>query len=638
MSLKVLGLLSVLFMAPGIGACSQSAAEKSATRSDAHDGVFGATVPIAPQILVDQFGYRPDDAKVAVVRNPQVGFDKDAKFEPGTQYEVRRAGDGAIVIRGPVRAWNGGSLEASSGDNGWWFDFSEVNVPDRYFVYDVQKKVRSPTFSIHRAVYRSVLVAAVRTFYYQRSGFAKRTPFADPCWSDTAAYLGANQDGQAHDVTDRENPAKIRDMSGGWFDAGDTNKYVTFAGQAVHQLLTAYSEHPRVFTDDFNIPESGNGLPDLIDEVKWEVDWLKKMQYADGSVALKVGAIKQNLPSPPSSDKLPRFYVPACTSSTIAAAGIFAHASFVFSQFAPLQGYAADLKSRAVSAWKNYASAPDKQTACDQGIVLAGRADWSIVDQQAYATEAAIYLFSVTGEQVYQDYVKAHYREMRPYRDIGWSRYQPDQGESLLFYTSLKGAEPALRRSILGDKANDVRLGSQVYGFQPNDDLYRAFLHDPQYHWGSNAQRANYGNSNVDVDTYAPLTQNTANYQRRAIEILHYFHGVNPFGMTYLTNMYSLGATRSANEIFHSWYQTKTKWSDALTSECGPPPGYVPGGPNVNAAKDGVPASISPPTGQPAQKSYKDWNGIWPDASWSVTEPGIYYESAYIKLLSAFVN
>ncbi len=44
----------------------------------------------------------------------------------------------------------------------------------------------------------------------------------------------------------------------------------------MHQLLTAYAEHPAAFTDDFNIPESGNGLPDLIDEVKWEVDWLKK--------------------------------------------------------------------------------------------------------------------------------------------------------------------------------------------------------------------------------------------------------------------------------------------------------------------------------------------------------------------------
>jgi hypothetical protein len=167
--------------------------------------------------------------------------------------------------------------------------------------------------------------------------------------------------------------------------------------------------------------------------------------------------------------------------------------------------------------------------------------------------------------------------------------------------------------------------------------LYRAFLNDQQYHWGSNNPRANYGNTNLDVVAYSIDPRNSTGYRRRALEMLHYFHGVNPFGMTYLTNMYSLGATLSANEIFHTWYQTKTKWSDARLSECGPPPGYVPGGPNANAAHDGVPSSLSPPTGQPAQKSYKDWNGIWPDSSWAVTEPAIYYQSAYIKLLSAFV-
>jgi hypothetical protein len=102
--------------------------------------------------------------------------------------------------------------------------------------------------------------------------------------------------------------------------------------------------------------------------------------------------------------------------------------------------------------------------------------------------------------------------------------------------------------------------------------------------------------------------------------------------------MYPYGATASANEIYHVWFAANSRWSDAKTSPCGPPPGFVPGGPNAAAAKDGVPARLSPPAGQPPQKSYKDWNGGWPDSSWAVTEPGIYYQSAYIRLLSAFVQ
>lgn len=600
-------------------------------------GVEGPVVS-SRHILVDQFGYRPTDQKVAVIRSPQVGFDANDTFQPGSKYEVRRADDGKVVFEGAPVAWEGGLVEASSGDKGWWFDFSKVTAPGRYLIVDIERKEGSAPFTIDPQVYRNVLKAAIRTYFYQRSGFAKRAPYAEPCWTDGVSYAGPDQDGEARDVTDRGNRAKIRDMSGGWFDAGDTNKYVTNAMQPVHQLLGAYQDNSEVFTDDFNIPESGNRIPDLIDEVKWETDWLKKMQFPDGSVALKLGEIVYASASPPSSDSNARYYIPSCTSATIAAGGMFAHASYVYRGFPALASDADDLKARAISAWKNYQAAPSHQIHCDTGVVHAGKADQSLEEQNATAAEAAIYLFAITGDAAYDEYLKSHYREMRPYKDIGWSRYNPDQGEALLFYTTLPNADPVLKKAILADKLKDAQAGNQIYGFDPRDDLYRAFLHDAQYHWGSNNPRANYGNTNLDVIRYRIPVADSDAYRRRALEVLHYFHGVNPFGMVYLSNMYSLGATRSVNEIFHAWFQADTKWSDAKTSRCGPPPGFVPGGPNANAAKDGVPTRLAPPTGQPPQKSYKDWNTGGPDSSWAVTEPAIYYQAAYVKLLSAFVQ
>ena len=208
----------------------------------------------------------------------------------------------------------------------------------------------------------------------------------------------------------------------------------------------------------------------------------------------------------------------------------------------------------------------------------------------------------------------------------------------MLFYASLPQAKPALAQAIRADKAADVRAGNQIYGFNADDDLYRAFLHEAQYHWGSHNPRANYGNTNLDAVTYGLASAAASSYRARALGILHYFHGVNPLGIVYLSNMQSHGATTSVNEIYHVWFAAGTRWSDARTSQCGPPPGYVPGGPNAAAARDGVPAGMSPPSGQPPQKSFKDWNHGWPDSSWAVTEPGIYYQSAYIRLLSAFVN
>jgi len=622
-----------LVLAAALGAAA-GAAEATPGLTDAD--AAAAALPLDHHILVDQFGYRPGDPKVAVIRTPHAGFDAADVFAAGARYEVRRAGDGAVVASGKPAPWNRGEVEESSGDSGWWFDFSALKEPGRYVVVDVDRGVRSPVFAVYQHVYRKVLQAAMHTFYYQRSGVAKKPPYAAACWSDEAAYVGPGQDTEARDITDRDNRAKTRDMSGGWFDAGDTDKYVTFAAQPVHQLLTAIERHPAVFGDDTGIPESGNGVPDVVDEVKWEIDWLKKMQFDDGSVALKLGETVAVPASPPSSDTQPRFYVPACTSATIAAAGMFAHAAVVFGRFDALAPEAKDLSARAVRAWNNYQAAK-KQTHCDTGAVRAGNADLNEEDQDSLAVEAAVYLFAASGDASYAKYLKSHHEDAHPYHDQGWSRYKADQGEALLYFTTLPQADAKLKKTILGDKTSDVKAGNQIYGFAPGDDLYRAFLHDPQYHWGSNNPRANYGNTNLDAVDFK-TGPDPASYRTRALEMLHYFHGVNPFGMVYLSNAYALGATSSANEIYHTWFQPGTRWSDALKSECGPAPGFVPGGPNANAVQDGVPAKIAPPANQPRQKSYRDWNANWPDSSWAVTEPGIYYQSAYIRLLSALAE
>jgi endoglucanase len=617
-------------------ACSGAVSAQSAGRPD--PPAASGQVRFDHHILVDQFGYRPADPKVAVIRDPQSGYDSGDRFAPGPIYQLRSADDGRVVWSGAPVAWNSGAVEASSGDRGWWLDFSAVTAPGNYFVYDSQRNARSAAFQIGQRVYENILRAAVRMYFFQRSGFAKRPPFVEACWEDEPAYLGPKQDSEAHDVTDRNNPAKVRDLSGGWFDAGDTNKYVTFAASAVHQLLTAYQENPGAFTDDFGIPESGNGIPDLLDEVKWETDWLKKMQYPDGSAALKVGDIVYVPAAPPSSDHSPRYYVPSCTSGTIAAAGMFAHAAYVFGGIGGLAQESVELKGRAIAAWNNYHGVTPKQTHCDDGVVHSAVADWSEADQNAAAVVAAIYLYAITGDAAYDDYIGRHYRELTPYTQDGWSRYRPEQGEALLFYTTLPHAHAGLARTIRADKLNDAKSDSPIYGFNGKDDLYRAFLLDQQYHWGSNNPRAQYGNTNMDVVRYDLDRAHAASYETRALEILHYFHGVNPFAMVYLSNMSRYGATQSANEIYHTWYWQGTKWSDARSSACGPAPGYVPGGPNAHAVKDGVPAALVPPAAQPPQKSYRDWNAAWPESSWVITEPAIYYQAAYVKLLSRFAQ
>ena len=108
--------------------------------------------------------------------------------------------------------------------------------------------------------------------------------------------------------------------------------------------------------------------------------------------------------------------------------------------------------------------------------------------------------------------------------------------------------------------------------------------------------------------------------------------------MVYMTNMYSLGATRSANEAFSQWFAPGSRWSNALESECGPVPGYMTGGPNASALENGVPRELVPPVGQPPQKSYRDWNAHGAQASYAITEPSVSIQANYVKVLSAFVE
>lgn len=407
------------------------------------------TQSVQKYITVDQFGYRSGDKKIAVIKNPQVGLDSAVHFTPSVTIQLRKVeGDLAVANLSPV-AWNSGATHVQSGDKGWWLDFSSVTTPGTYYLLDVIQNVRSPIFKIEDNVYKEILKTAVRTYFYERSGFAKATPFAESCWTDSAAYLKPDQDSQAEDLRHYKTPGSFpslkRDLSGGWFDAGDMNKYTTFAAKPVSSLLTAYTENPTVFTDDFNIPESGNGIPDVLDEVMYELEWVKKMQNADGSLALKVGKIYETpvvaSSAPPSKDTDIKYYIGECTSSTIAGASMFSHAAYVFRNIPALQVEATLLQSRAISAWNNYLikyNANSLETNCDDTTIHAGDADIGTIDEQkAEAVIAAVYLFALTGDSAYENYISANYSRTRPFNDMGWSRYSHDQGDALLVYTQL---------------------------------------------------------------------------------------------------------------------------------------------------------------------------------------------------------
>ena len=606
----------------------------------------------SPFIRVDQFGYFPTSNKVAVISNPQQGFDANQSFSPGQQYQVRRWDDHEVVFAGAPEAWNGGKTHAQSGDQGWWFDFSAVTAPGTYYVYDTQNQVGSSRFDIGKNVYDKVLEQAIRMFYYQRVNYAKQAPYAGK-WTDGASFEGPNQDRAAHSVNDRDNPQSARDLHGGWYDAGDLNKYTTFTFEPLTQMLEAYRMNPKVFKDNYNIPESGNGVADLLDEIKYELDWLTRMQDATSTdgLLLKVGTVGFGGGFPPSQNNEPRYYVGECTSATITGAAVFAISGLVYQSLpsSVLQAYGQDLIARAERAWVRARATTQNytvfETDCDVvgvnglPIVRAGDADDNEQKQKDKLVTAAAYLYEATGRAEYRTYVETRYSQATGFRvnspNLSWP-YATSNAFAMLRYTILPNVSSDVAQTITNRKAKSEPEHS-LEDYRAEKDLYRAHMEDRAYHWGSNQIRANSGNVLMDFHTFGINDSDKAQYREAAEQYVHWLHGVNPLGLVMLSNMYDYGAERSANEMAHAWFADGTKYDNAQTSELGPAPGYVTGGPN----KENYPLNQvnppRPPFGQPQQKSYRDWNTD-EEESYAITEPGIYYQGSYVALLSRLIS
>jgi endoglucanase len=596
---------------------------RAAPTDVAHGGASSApgavAIPVLPPVTshihVDQFGYLPDEQKVAVVSDPKKGANSGDHFNVGASLELRQVADGNVVYRGPAEPFKGGKTDAISGDRGWWFDFSAVRQPGEYFVFDPKSGVRSHVVRIGPGVYRDVLRAAVRVFYYQREATAHAAPCAEAPWQEGPAFL---QDREVRAIWAKKDPATARDLSGGWMDAGDTNKYPPFLSETIHPLLYAWHANPAAFTDDFNVPESGNGLPDLLDEVKWELDWLAKMQDADGGVFIKMGTVEFGASWPLSTDRHPRYYGPKCSGSTIVTAGVFAHAARVFGQFAPWRAFSVELAGRAERAWAWYTTHP-RSYDCDSGEIKAGSANLNADEQDRAEAVAAMHLWALTGKPAYHEAFKKQVGAMRQLSDKVWSPYEMGAAEALLDYLALPGADPTVSARIsrrLTESMNTPLFMPQ----DGNDELYRAWMADTCYHWGSNRIRACHGIVATAAVDYNLAGAREAQLRQRALNLLHMFHGVNPLDLVYLTNMGRCGAETSVRQLYHEWFRGE------------PPPGYVVGGPNKDYG-----GSIEWIKRQPPAKAYLDTNKGWPENSWEMSEPGIYYQACYIRLLADFV-
>jgi hypothetical protein len=614
---------------------------------------------LSPFITVDQFGYLPDADKVAVLRDPVAGHDAALEYSPGERLEVVSVTDGKVVFEGAPVTWNEGRVDDMSGDRAWWFDFSTVQAPGRYYVLDSENAQRSPEFSIGQDVYKPVLREALRVFFYQRAGFPKKPPYADPAWQDDASHLGPGQDGEARLYSARDDASTELDLSGGWYDAGDFHRYTAWAANNVITMSHAWLENPQAWDDAAGIPESGNGIPDLVDEILFGLEWQKKMQDGAGGAGL-LSILDVDEASPPSSAKGPSVYGPATANASLVGAASFAIAAIAVDKLPgeSWDDYSKDLVRRAEAAWQWAVENPDAQFRNNEGDAVGVGYGQQETDDEGRARSkrrAAVYLFAATGKPEYHDYVRKAYRETPVIRDAGQiETYGERESMTMLYYTTLPGADAGIAAEIREHYQKAMQGEHTARAVVEGRSAYRAYMPPAHFRWGSNREISRQGQLHLNLLLYDFDAPAAYDAREVGLGVLHYIHGVNPQGMTYLSNMYAVGATRAPNEFYHLWYMDGSpRWDRVGVSEFGPAPGFLVGGPNpnydraeccpnscdtpeVNAACDSE--SIVPPKNQPILKSYKDFNTSWPINSWEVTENHNEYQVAYLRLLSNFVG
>ena len=302
-------------------------------------------------IHLNQLGFLPNRPMLAVVTG------KDA-----TRFEVVRQGDAQVVFAG---ALSDTAFWKPAGESVKIADFSKIGSPssdDALYRIRLDTGVLSAPFKISNRLYDDVLAASIKAYYFNRAGAALeathagqfKRPAGHP---DTVVYI--------HDsAKSKDRPVgTVISSSKGWYDAGDYNKYIVNSGITVFTLLKALENHEAVFADlNLNIPESQNRIPDLLDEIRWNLDWMETMQDPfDGGVYHKLTTLKFTLkPGMPHSKYQKRYVVQKGTAATLDFAAVMALSARVFSKYRSVFPNASDrYKKAAIRAWRWAKAHPD---------------------------------------------------------------------------------------------------------------------------------------------------------------------------------------------------------------------------------------------------------------------------------------
>lgn len=558
-----------------------------------------------PRVRVNQVAYLPSGPKNAtLVTDATTKLPWQLKNAAGTT-----VAHGWTVPRG---------VDASSGQNVHSLDFGAYRTRATGLTLVADGETSRP-FDIGTAAYERLSLDAVKYYYTQRSGTAIRDDLR-PGYGRAAGHVGVAPNQGDTDVPCQPGICDYRlDVSGGWYDAGDHGKYVVNGGIATWELLSTYEralhtrtgEPSRLGDGTLVLPESGNNVPDVLDEARWELDFLLKMQVPDGQPLAGMAHHKihdeqwTGLPLLPGADPQKRELHPPTTTATLNLAATAAQAARLYRPYD--KAFAARALTAARKAWAAALAHPDVHA--DPADATGGGAynDDNATDEFYWA---AAELYLTTGEKRFADQVTAsplHTADIFVPYGFDWSRTAAAARLDLALVPSRLPGRDKVRRSVVrGADTYLATLAAQPYGMPYAPD-------DNRYDWGSAHQVLN---NAVVIATAYDLT-GASEYRDGAVQSIDYVLGRNALNISYVTGYGEVAAQRQHSR----WYAHQL--DPNLPS---PPPGTLAGGPN---------SSIQDPYAQSRlQGCVGQFCYIDDIQSWSTNETAINWNAALTRLAS----